>query len=1291
MVHQRQGWYPPALRWWNLILAILFCWTSIAVLQFYLHKSQTEGGLIFAAKINDIPLRRSFWYLYLPTIVAVIFSIFVVWIDHDAKRYEPYRQMSQSEGALAKDSILLHYPFDFVPFVPFVAAKRKHWLVFWASLTAVLTTFGIVPLQASILSVKQTTRTYPETFAVSSNFIPSSMQESGLGLRYAQSAYGILELNETLPSFMSRNYTLAPFKAKTSHAPSGNLDTWTTNTTVYSMDMQCQIVDTFVQVGCDKGCREFPTTYFNTSAGCTVGLPDFVNNTIGTPLRIRAGISDGKARYKTFSTVYAGYYKDRSFPNNVNTTLQNSPCKGTVVAAFIRNKSKDTDPPNNITAIACRPSYYEQNVEATINVVTKKPLELNFHGPKRPLSEVLFNSSLFEGTVASAISRSNDIDRSDNLPGTVLPNYREGNNDLDLSPYGPGSGLQLPHMAAMAIAISEHRIADFLDPIVLQEAYESAYRLLFVRSMVDVLATNFSDHTVETDGQRVVRTETLLFEPTFTYLVECLLGLVSLSAIALLCISIHESGYKKLIDEPGSIAATMAMVADDPRLISTFEDLDCCSTPYMKRKLLRRAYILDNHNSQPHIYEAPPPAEAQQSLLHDPGEGVMDEPQVIKAIKPAEFRSYVAVPFTSLFVALLIILAITFAKSQPQGLPLPSRNPITYNIVVKYLPTAAATLIEPMWILINRLLCVLQPLERLRRSQAPASVSISLNYTSLPPQLMITKALRAGHLTIAAVCAMALLANLLATSFAGLFYQQEVEIARPSLFTPPFEARFANISRSTNHGVSDSDPVAWRLGEANDTSQIVEAPFLASETNYTRNTTMPAWVDDAAMYVPFLISNSTAQVPGGGYKARTRYFAANPNCKPLVFDQDYRLRLAMNWTPTQGSNSSWTFAIKVPSRNATDVWCYAGREAEAVALGPYFRDQSEDTSPPRGKTAVELLRDINSRYASRYEADTCQSSAIVGWMRTIDFGEAKSNNTFLMACQPKLLVGEADVHVDSNGVLQSPATNRSLDADQSAQALSRYTTNGTDNLIAQSNRILFRSGFSGYHNDSFTGEKFHYFINRAAGDLRFTDPNAPLPTYEDVIEPLTKAYQRLFAIWLSVNKDILFVPASSTTAQIPGFVVAPEQRLFLVTPLFIISEVILGIYIIVSIVVYLRRPGAYLPRMPTSIAAIIALFASSAAVRDLQGTSHMTNKERNKYLKELDCRYGYGSYVGGDGSVHVGIEKAPFVRHRKNTTFEGSRVEKEMSKRKEGEGAATITTVTEYRDVPLVDMDNGRR
>jgi hypothetical protein len=100
-------------------------WALIAVLQVLLVKSQNNGGIILAPDIKDIPFGTSFLYLYLPTIIALVLSIFWSWVDLQIKRLEPYYQLSKTEGAWGKDSLLLSYAFDFLPFVPFTAFKNR--------------------------------------------------------------------------------------------------------------------------------------------------------------------------------------------------------------------------------------------------------------------------------------------------------------------------------------------------------------------------------------------------------------------------------------------------------------------------------------------------------------------------------------------------------------------------------------------------------------------------------------------------------------------------------------------------------------------------------------------------------------------------------------------------------------------------------------------------------------------------------------------------------------------------------------------------------------------------------------------------------------------------------------------------------------------------------------------------------------------------------------------------------------------------------------------------------------
>jgi hypothetical protein len=623
--------------------------------------------------------------------------------------------------------------------------------------------------------------------------------------------------------------------------------------------------------------------------------------------------------------------------------------------------------------------------------------------------------------------------------------------------------------------------------------------------------------------------------------------------------------------------------------------------------------------------------------------------------------------------------------------------------------------------MVNRLFCVLQPMEQMRGPRAATSQIITLNYGSLPPQLTLFKAAQSGHFLLAVVCAMSLLANLLATAFAGLFFSATLSLPKPALFSPPFEAKFVHINGSSGPPIMEN-PLALLDGtEISGAYQesTGESHFLLAESNLTRNTSLPSWTDEKAIYASFKYSEPFNLATESSYQARTKYFAVEPRCKPLIFDQDYHMHL---WT-NGFSESNQVFNVTVVSLSGSQATCY-GTEGNQFATyyGQDSRRVGQYNAPlcRDGKVGAEIATTLQAdRDASGEEKALCRSAVAIGWIRATHhycdtpsngyfrrrqimtdpkvqpksyfpgFEDAASNNTFVMLCQPEIRVGDATVLVDQSGVLKEPAKDFIADQDQSPQALDKYFTNGAAELISQSNLFIFRTLRPLWHNDTFASEFIHYFINRAEGSLRLTDPSSPLPTFADVEAPMNKAYSRLFAIWLGVNRELLFVPANNTTTpQVSGTIITSEERLLFVTPLFVISECILGIYVVVSLIVYLRRPGRYLARMPTTIAAIIALFASSAAVKDLRGTARMTNKEREKYLEGLGCRYGYGSYVGGDdGVVHVGIEKMPFVQYLKEVSFVGSMAGKGLKRGRDS--AASTGTDTNYVNVPLDDLDVG--
>lgn len=122
---KRQPWKPHTQQAYFLVAVILASIGIIALLQVFLLRSNRYNGVIFAPNVNKLPAGQTFCYLYLPTVISLLISFTWTWIDLDVKRLQPFWQLSRQGGARGKDSVLLHYPFDFVASVPFKAAKRR--------------------------------------------------------------------------------------------------------------------------------------------------------------------------------------------------------------------------------------------------------------------------------------------------------------------------------------------------------------------------------------------------------------------------------------------------------------------------------------------------------------------------------------------------------------------------------------------------------------------------------------------------------------------------------------------------------------------------------------------------------------------------------------------------------------------------------------------------------------------------------------------------------------------------------------------------------------------------------------------------------------------------------------------------------------------------------------------------------------------------------------------------------------------------------------------------------------
>ena len=117
-------WRPLTLRAPAIMASLLTTVALVALIEYINKISIQQKGLFFAGRAEDFPVGVVFCYRYLPQIVVVVLGVGWAAVDLDVKRLEPYFQLSKPGGATASSSVFLHYPFEFIAFVPINAARK---------------------------------------------------------------------------------------------------------------------------------------------------------------------------------------------------------------------------------------------------------------------------------------------------------------------------------------------------------------------------------------------------------------------------------------------------------------------------------------------------------------------------------------------------------------------------------------------------------------------------------------------------------------------------------------------------------------------------------------------------------------------------------------------------------------------------------------------------------------------------------------------------------------------------------------------------------------------------------------------------------------------------------------------------------------------------------------------------------------------------------------------------------------------------------------------------------------
>lgn len=497
--------------------------------------SKAGQGLFFLRNTGtgseNLPAAQSVLFNYLPTAVTVVFGMIWVVIDLDVKRLEPFFQLSMPEGANSRDSLLMAYPFDFLPLVPIYAASRRHWAVVFSG-TAMVLFWAITPLQSALISATPVTRHTPTLFELPKTLIPVKDQNKALNIEFLYSAYEAAWLDNQMPAFTTKTEAVLPFQL-TEQGLGVTNETWTVQTEVFSTSLTC------TEAPKNRVCPKFGNCYYNITSsdlGCGFLFQPFSNSNVPQEL------------------LYQG-----NGPGLQNQYL-NCPV-GTFLAVWAKAKNV-TDKDVDVVASFCKASYTRTPASATVDS-TGRVVNIEHTGSAKNMD----NNTLAQANYELILSSGEVTADTSPYPTLDGPSQIARLEKLQLTGYAyPMSGYAMAFVGNMTFD-------DLRDMGNLQWVYESAHKLVFASAIPFLLDDAESPGKVT--GLRIIEGMAVVVWQKYARLLEAFLALVTALCMALTVTYARRNNA--LRGDPDSLAAKMSLVYGSEALLQDFEGLDHCT------------------------------------------------------------------------------------------------------------------------------------------------------------------------------------------------------------------------------------------------------------------------------------------------------------------------------------------------------------------------------------------------------------------------------------------------------------------------------------------------------------------------------------------------------------------------------------------------------------------------------------------------------------------------------------------------------------------------------------------
>ncbi|KAM0347979.1 hypothetical protein ACHAPU_004482 [Fusarium lateritium] len=630
-----KGWKPTSLSS-PILLAVVALTILLAVaVETIAQRSASQGGLALSPSLDDMPNYAKFSYLYVPTIIAVLYSMIWSWIDLDVKRMQPWFELSKAEGAAAKDSIFLDYQYDFVALVPFKAAKRKHWPVFFGGTAMVIVFWALTPLQSALFGTGVVRQTEVVSLTNRSQLIPVAQHETILDPQFLNAGYAIAWLGQQLPAFTTSKYALLPFYSEKSDEiaqlkPNASVEsTISAETTKMWTELNCWPANIS-----RTGPREKQEFSFLNGQGC--------NTTVSFGL-----MEHRKMLYIGFYTSpYSDYWiGGPDCPRTPNSTHQ-------FLAVWTKPIPVDWDPVPmfNISSMWCQPSYYKQRVLATVKAGSHEPIDdaIQELAPKETLTDKEFNSTAFEFLLGNGMAQE-----------PIVRDY-PFNKVVEQNPRVNYTGFFRPvsNMVGFALAGRNETADEYVKHVVIHEMYQNAHQYLF-SAAIPYLLMNSTQMSNNTASVEYFKAGVIVSRPFATTL-EVLLVIVAIFTAMILWFC-HKAPSNLCVN-PSSIRRYIEFFGNSPELLRAFSSLDHADDKTLMEEFQMDKFqlFLDTQTGQARMDMHPSLRESETCDKSVSQAGFYDP------VRPLVFQRWVGALFVAALVGAMAFLS--YLKDQEERL-----------------------------------------------------------------------------------------------------------------------------------------------------------------------------------------------------------------------------------------------------------------------------------------------------------------------------------------------------------------------------------------------------------------------------------------------------------------------------------------------------------------------------------------------------------------------------------------------------------------------------------------------